>query len=167
MNFESSFELLNLIERLENNLKRNFFINVLIIIGFSLLMYYSLNRILDSVFYISEALLILIIGIIDRSKSVSTGLIASKTAVEISVFEEEIIVKTAPFKVLFWINKPSVELKFKVHEFASKKVLYPVKAIYDLDTPVWQLINDKSEIYIIPNLFNNRIDEELLRLLTK
>jgi hypothetical protein len=130
-------------------------------------MYYSLDKILDSAFYISEVLLILIIAIIDRAKAVLVGSVVIKTAIEIDVTENEIIVKTAPYKVLFWINQPSVEIRFKLHTFVGKKILYPVKSIYDLDSPVWQLIYKNHEIYIIPDYFNDMVNDELLRVVTK
>lgn len=166
VNFDASDSLYYLINPVKNNLIKNFFINLLIIIVFSILLYYALDKIVDSAYIIAQIFLVIIIAWIDRSKSVSTGLTISRTATEVSIIDNEIMIKTTPFKVLFWINKPSVELKFKVGHFSHRKISYPVKAVYDLNIPVWQLTNENGFVYIISGLFAKELDGELQRLLT-
>src|ERR1700712_756577 len=50
------------------------------------------------------------------------GQMVNKIALKVFIKDEEIIISTRPFKLLFYINKPSQTLKFNINNLKIKKV---------------------------------------------
>jgi hypothetical protein len=85
----------------------------------------------------------------------------NNTAMEVNVDEEFITIKTIPFKVLFFINKPAKEFRYNINDMTVHRMLYPLKQIYDLDKRVFVLRAKGNECYIITDYFDEKLEGRL------
>jgi len=160
MNFESSSELISLIELTKEKLVKNFFVTLFIFFGASFLLYET-DKNLDLEFVFFEVIMLVGLFAFDRFQTVTIGRNISKTAVEINFIDDNVVVKTADFKVLFWIDNPSIEFNFKKNQFMLRKSSYRVKAIYDIENRAMKLSKGKIEVYIISDYFEKELELRL------
>ena len=79
----------------------NFFFIVFVFVTFSVLIY-SIGK-LDLSFYVNELILLIAFSMIEYFQIVPKGNIINNTAVNVVILDNEIVITTAPFKVLFLI----------------------------------------------------------------
>jgi hypothetical protein len=153
MAYTASEGLTALINKVRKIATINFFGCALIILIYTPILYKTITSQNIWVFLLIEISLIFLMGLIDRSRTLSMVANIKKLVTEVEIFDEYLIIKTAPVKVLLWANKPSQEIKFIRHEFIRNKVSFPVKQIYDLDK-AWKLSSGKNEVFILTDYFD-------------
>jgi len=160
MKFESSPAFAILVNQAIGSLKGNSYVILPYILGGCFFLY-KLNPHFDVALIIGEILLPPLLLLIVYLRTVPIGKIINNTANEIVFLEDSISIKTVPVKILFWINKPSMELNFKIRHFRISKTPYPAKNIYDLDKKVWMFSMAGNEIYIIPDFFDKELEQKI------
>ena len=155
-----SIGLINSINQLRKKLTINFFYTLFIFLAFSFILYLRNNKHLDIVFFVCEFVLLISLLLIEYTQIVVKGEAINKTAVEVRIDDENISITTAAFRVLFWINKPAEELKFKLTAISISRVPYKLKEIYDLDYAIH--INDRiKSAFIITDYFEKDLKLKL------
>lgn len=144
------------INSLTKKLTYNFLYSLFIFILFVLLLYEK-NKSFDVVFFVCVLLLFVSLAFIQYSQIVMKGAIVNKTAMEVQINDDEIIIKTIPFKVLFWIDRPAIELKFKLNQLRINKIPYKLKEIYDLKDYVIEISNRTEHALIILDYFEKAL----------
>ncbi len=165
MTYEASPEILSLIEGTQKGLKRNFYFIVFVLLVYAYPMYGICDRKFGIEFFATSLFLIVMLLILNRAQTVPSAIAMSKTAIEVSIFENYLLIKTPPIHVLFWINKPAEEHRFNIREFSRRQVVYPVRRIYDLDNKVWKLDTGKDAVYVLTDFFDVAFKDELEKFL--
>lgn len=163
MTYRTNPDLLLLINQQENSLIKNFCFAVFLFLASPFLLCYTSHS-FDISFWVSELIIFLALGFIQYRQIGSKTTLISKTAIEVSSIENELFVSTAPVKVLFLINRPSIVLKFNIQGTTITKVDYPLKAVYDLDNSVYKLNNTENEMYVISDFFEPGFENYLSQL---
>jgi hypothetical protein len=126
---------------------------------------YCVNgKILNPFYFFGEILFLGIMSYMQYMQIKPNIIVLNNTAIEVNILNEFIILKTAPVNGLFWINKPSKELKFDTKEVIIRRTSYPLKKVYDLDNRAFKLTDKIKEIYIIADFFDKQLYEELTEI---
>ena len=166
MHYQVSDILINTIGDKKRRLITHFFFMIVAVMAGSVKIYYIDGRI-DPLFIFAELLLLGLCTFFEYDQVVKPGKIVSRTALSVIISDEEIIIGTIPFKVLFWINKPSRDLVFKIHELNIKFASNPLKPYFDLDSEIFQLKDKEKEAFIIYDYFDNQLKEKLTETLVE
>ena len=162
MNFEAHIDLIDLIHGIENRLKRNCFFTLIYSVAYILFMYFKNGKPeISYAFVFCMFLLVFLFGFFQYSQIAAPSKTITTTVIEVQLLDEYIVVKTMPYKVFFFINKPVVELKFKLAETKIQKFAYPLKQIYDLDETL-KLIDRDKVAYIILDYFDKELEHKII-----
>ena len=164
MNYIADFGLGSLINQHKKRMVNNFLFSMSIVVVSLIAMYFLGGEVINFVNFLCISIFLGTMGYMQYSQIVPNGLIVNNTVIELTIETDRIITKTSPFKVLFWINKPSKEIVFMMSELKTRQVPYPVKAIFDLGDRVVRLADDQKEVYIIVDYFDNELKEKLIDL---
>lgn len=164
MEYKVYIDLIYLINQQQKRLVNNVFFVNFIFLSFSVIMYFKGGKVLDLLYLLCEFIFLGVLGYIQYYQTVPNGEIVNNTAIEVEILNEEIIVKTSPFKVLFWFNKESKDLRFKLSELNVRKSSYPFKPVYDLDNRILTLTDDEKVAYVIIDFFNEELKQKLLEI---
>jgi len=164
MEYKADFGLINLIDTEVKRLVRNVLLGLFLFIAGSLIIFIVEKQIVDFLYIFCECVFFIIMAYLQYSQIIPSGLIVNNTVIELTVETDRILTKTSPFKVLFWINKPSKEVVFIRSELKVRQVPYPVKAVFDLGNRVIKLADSEKEVYIIVDYFDNGLKEKLMSL---
>ena len=121
------------------------------------------KQIMNYFFVFADMLLISVIAFLQYSQISYYSKEIINTSSEVDILDKYIILKTLPFKVFLWVNKPSRELKFRIDEVKIRKVSYPLKQIHDLDGTL-KLIDNEKVAYIIVDYFDKELEEKILEI---
>jgi hypothetical protein len=162
MIYEANGNLTGVIDQNKKRLIRNFIFAVFVVLAYSV----KMNKVapIGLLYVFSELLLILVLAFFQYDQIIKPGRMVNKTAARVTLLQEEIIVETFPFKVLFLINKPSCEMKFKIDELKIKKTSNPIKPYFGLDNKIFLLTDREKEAYIIVDYFEKALDEKLKQI---
>jgi len=114
---------------------------------------------------IVSLIFITIIIVYVRQQIIKPGLMVNKTASLVTLLPDEIIIKTFDFNILFWINRPSLEMKFKINEIKIKKTLNPIKPYFKMDSRIFTISDHEKEAYIMVFYFSGELDEKLTQIM--
>jgi len=163
MEFIASLEFTDLINQLKKKLSFNFFFTLfLFIIGSAL--EYSLGKTFDFSFYVTELMLFCIFTCMLYFQIIPKGKVINNTAVTVTMLKDELIVTTAPIKVLFWMNKKSKQVRLHMNEVVIRNTNYSVKQIYDLDSGVFKIVAKDTELFVIVGFFDPELNRKLSEL---
>ena len=166
MQYQASLNLTNLVNDFKKGLIINFFFSMIIGIGFSFLIYFNVGKNALMPYCIGEVIIFISMGLIQYGQIVPKGNVIAKTANEVTVTESELIVKTMPFSVFFWINKPSKELIFNLTETRLKTIPFPVKQIFDLDDGnVFKFSDSQKEVIVLVVFFDKELEQKIKQML--
>ena len=164
MNYIADFGLGSLVDQHKKRMVNNFlFAMSLAVIG-SIGMYFVGGEVINFTSLFCLFIFLGTMGYMQYSQIVPNGLIVNNTVTEVTIEEGHLIAKTSPFKVLFWINKPSREVVFNINELKVRQVSYPVKTIFDLGNRVIKLTDKQKEVFVIVDYFDKELKEKLLAL---
>ena len=164
MNYTADFGLEGLFDQHKKRMVNNFlFVISLVFIGL-IGMYFLGGEVITFTNLLCIFIFLGTMGYMQYSQIVPNGLIVNNTVTEVTIEEDRLVAKTSPFKVLFWINKPSREVVFNINELKVRQVSYPVKAIFDLGDRVIKLTDKEKEVYIIVDYFDKELNDKLLAL---
>lgn len=162
MNYTADFGLGSLVDQHKKRMVNNFlFAKSLVVIGL-IGMYFLGGKVINFTNIFCVFIFLGTMGYMQYSQIVPNGLIVNDTVTEVTIEEDRLVTKTSPFKVLFWINKPSREVVFNISELRVRQVCYPVKAIFDLGDRVIKLTDEEKEVYVVVDYFDKELKEKLL-----
>ncbi len=147
-----------------NQVKRkftiNFFFSTFVYTAGSFLLYAG-KKDFNIVFIVTESLLWAAFAITQYAQIVMPGLVANRTAIKVVIDRENITVETAPFNVLFLIDKPSEVLSFSKNTARISRIPYQLKQLYNSNGVVFNISDDTRSVFIICDYFDQSLQEEL------
>jgi len=114
----------------------------------------------EDIFIMSELLLLLILVIAIYYEISSKFKAITKTAIQVEILEDKILVSTAPFKFL-WIKRLSAILEFKVDQVTIKNVQYPIKSLFSSNDRVLKLNSSGIHAFILIDFFDRNLEGKL------
>jgi hypothetical protein len=87
------------------------------------------------------------------------------TVMEFTIDGEHLIIITAAFKILPFINRPPCKLTLRMREFSRDKINYPARIFPGLKFNCWELRTDDTSVYIIKRFFTEEAIAELEKFL--
>lgn len=164
MNYIADFGLENLVNQHEKKMVNNFLFSMSIVFVSLICMYFLGGKIINFINLLCIFIFLGTMGYMQYSQIVPNGLIVNNTVTELTIEEDHVLVKTSPFKVLFWINKSQKELVFNISELKVRQVSYPVKSIYDLGDRVIKLTDNEKEVFILVDYFDKELKDRLMNV---
>jgi hypothetical protein len=164
---------MNYISYIDLNLKikesvRFLTINTIYLIGlfliYSFLSYMGHNRIMSGPYLTGEVLCLGGMGFLYYIQTAPFATNINNTALEVMFFDDHIVLKTSPFKMFLWVDKPSVELRFLLNEINIRKTSYPLKRIYNSEDKVYKITDREKEAYILGDFFDDDLVEKLIEI---
>lgn len=166
MKYTSDFGLSSLINQHRKRMLNNVLFGLFVVLFSLIIMYYLGGERIDFKNLLGVSIFLVTIGFMQYSQVVPNGLIVNNTVLQVILEPDRILVETSPFKVFFWINKPSKQVIFSRSELKVKMVAYPVKSIFDLGNRVIRLTDNEKEVFIIVDYFDGVLKEKLMELAT-
>jgi hypothetical protein len=89
----------------------------------------------------------------------------SGAVTEFSINGDKLNITTAPFRMPPVTNRPSKELKLKMHQFARDKTTYPIRIFPFVKYQCWELRTDETTVYVVVKFFTPEAIEALEKFL--
>lgn len=169
MNYFASGDLPESFKQITNKFRKDFFFAVFLCLAFSWLMFltHRQDEFLDPKFLIADLILLVTMTYLQYSGTVPKSVVINKTAIEVTLENDSVVIKTSAIKVLFWINKPTAILVFKLDELTVKNTAYPIIAVSSTKYGALKLTDRTKEAWVLAEFFDNELIETLSTESTK
>jgi len=161
MKYEAATDLISRIYRLENKFEKAFYFRFFGCIIGSFYVIYSDRQAPIAVDVLGAIFLFGTMALIHYKDITAPAKFITKTAIEVEIGDNLIILRTLPYKVFFFVTKPSMQLNFEINNVKVTSVYYPQKNFFDLDSNVIKLDNRAYEGYVILDYFDGEVGEKI------
>lgn len=154
-------EMLFVLLKVTQRLKRDCYICDVVLLLFTLFMYnrYQGNDI--ETFIYCEVAMVVFLGFAQYLLIVAKGRFINKVIVEISISEGIVNLKTAAFSGPFWFKKEGIDYRFKQADTKVTPIVNPYPSIFKNDKQITQIKHKDSEVFIIDSNYTWELGEKL------
>jgi hypothetical protein len=115
-------------------------------------------------FVLWEACIVVFLGMVQYLLIAGKGRFISQIAIDINMADEYINLKTSAFNGPFWFKKTASSLRFKKTDTKVIQIKNRYPGIFTESKHMLLLSHKGREIYLIPDYFNWRLEQELLKM---
>lgn len=158
--YQADPQMLYSVIRAVRRLKRDCYFCDIVLLVYTAFLYNKYANDIQTFIY-WEVGIVLLLGFIQYKLIAGKGNFINKSAIEVSVTDGYIYMKTAAFGGPFWFKKESAELKFEQAKTNITQVVNPYISIFKADKQVTKLRYKGKDAYIINGYYNWRLEEDL------